>query len=292
MNIGSTLFKHSIDNRSNIRKYEAICKKLINSQCAVVFNEACISNNLLPTHSNIRLPNEAVQRKGFTLKFRRDLLKNETLKKKTIVKKLKRERTFQETKYNALDIETDLLEETDEALQASLDNHQRIARKRIQKKLCRLYGGWVPLPQPSDAFVNLSRHQLTPDQRDVLNLGLNYKYSPKFRSVTKKAELENLYQDICRLREQNRLHVNPDIQHELRAESIKNRGGLKAPSLAPRLRRAAQELRDNEDIIIRRADKSSVFVILNREDYFSKTDEILSDRTKFKRISKKPNRPG
>ncbi|XP_076030850.1 uncharacterized protein LOC143019032 [Oratosquilla oratoria] len=42
------------------------------------------------------------------------------------------------------------------------------------------------------------------------------------------------------------------------------------------------------DIIVRRADKSSIYVILNKEDYLSKLNLILSDTTKFKKISNDP----
>ncbi|XP_076059498.1 uncharacterized protein LOC143036137 [Oratosquilla oratoria] len=39
---------------------------------------------------------------------------------------------------------------------------------------------------------------------------------------------------------------------------------------------------------VRRADKSSIYVILNKEDYLSKLNLILSDTTKFKKISSDP----
>ena len=47
-------------------------------------------------------------------------------------------------------------------------------------------------------------------------------------------------------------------------------------------------IRDNKDIIIRRADKSSIYVILDRDVYFNKLDSILSDTSKFKVITKDP----
>ena len=47
-------------------------------------------------------------------------------------------------------------------------------------------------------------------------------------------------------------------------------------------------MRENQDIVIRRADKSNIFVILNRVDYNRKIDDILKDGTKFQKISKNP----
>ena len=44
---------------------------------------------------------------------------------------------------------------------------------------------------------------------------------------------------------------------------------------------AAKELSTNKDIIIRKADKSNIYVILNYEDYKIKLDNILGDTSKF-----------
>ena len=44
----------------------------------------------------------------------------------------------------------------------------------------------------------------------------------------------------------------------------------------------------NPNIIVRKADKSNIYVILNKEDYKSKLDAILSDQSKFKKITRNP----
>ena len=54
------------------------------------------------------------------------------------------------------------------------------------------------------------------------------------------------------------------------------------------MKAAAKSLRENPNIVIRRADKSSSFVILNKKDYISKIQDILKDGSKFKKISKNP----
>jgi hypothetical protein len=45
---------------------------------------------------------------------------------------------------------------------------------------------------------------------------------------------------------------------------------------------------DNKDIIIRKADKSNVFVIMNRTKYNDQISSMLSDKTKFKKVNKDP----
>ena len=51
---------------------------------------------------------------------------------------------------------------------------------------------------------------------------------------------------------------------------------------------AVKEFVSNEDIVVRKADKSNTFVILDRSDYYAKLDSIIDDVTKFKMLSKDP----
>ena len=288
MSLGNILFEHTEENKKEIRSIETLNRKLINGKAALTFNEQCKINNLLPSYTHIHLNNKAVQQHQFTLEFRRNLVINQIAEKKSVVKCLEEQLAAKISEYNNLDIDSDLKCRTDEALSQQLDLHARKQESCIQKKLCNLYGGWVPLAKPNDGYVNLSTAILSDDQKDLLNLGINYAIAPKYSKQAKKTELELLYQDICKLKAQNKIEVNPDIQDQLRAESTKHRTGTGRSSLDPRLRRAAGELRNNDSIVIRRADKSQTFVILNAADYHQKTADILSDQTKFKKISKNP----
>ena len=61
-------------------------------------------------------------------------------------------------------------------------------------------------------------------------------------------------------------------------------------NISKELLNAAKSLRNNNDISIRKADKSSMYVILNKQDYLDKTKNILSDNSKFKQINKDPTK--
>ena len=50
---GQLLFELTFEQRNCVRSYENEAKKLINAKHAVVFNEVCIKENLLPKYSNI-----------------------------------------------------------------------------------------------------------------------------------------------------------------------------------------------------------------------------------------------
>ena len=242
---------------------------------------------MLPKFTNIKLHNEAVQREGFTRNFRRNLVEHELSIKKRKLAELRRDYCDKSTFINNI-ADEQVRNEIETTLNDQLKHYKKIVDNRTQRKLCRLYGGWVPLPLPSDGYINLSSAVLTEDQKELLNLGLNYAYSPRFCPLKKQMELELLYQDICRLKAANKITVNPDIQLQLQAESTRNRSHLKKPSLPARLRRAAKELKNNEDIIVRRADKAQIFVVMDRQDYLQKVDSILSDTSKFKKVTRNP----
>jgi len=140
----------------------------------------------------------------------------------------------------------------------------------------------------TNSFVNLSDHHLTNDETEFLNLGLNYHIQPKYDKLHKETELEVLYDSLIELNKKNTISLNPNITTQLAAESTKHRNPKYNSSIPPHLRRAAKELKQNNDVIVRKADKSSIYVILNRTEYMDKLNIILSDTSKFKRIKKDP----
>ena len=82
--------------------------------------------------------------------------------------------------------------------------------------------------------------------------------------------------------------MKPKLSNYLLAESSKNRY-VKTPSiLNSKLRQAAKNLRENENIVIRKADKASIYVVLDKKDYLNKINNILSDSTKFIKLQKDP----
>ena len=282
----SIFSRASEEEKRRIRSLETKGKTLIRTKAAVIFNEICIDNNMLPKFTNVRLYNEAAQREPFTNDFRRNLVKHEqTMKKKRqadLQKEFDEDKILLMSELSDEQLKTDL----DAILNEQLSHYESVIKSRTQKKLCRLYGGWVPLPVPAEGYVNLSDVVLSDPQKELLNLGLNFPYCPKFSRLEKEAELELLYQDVCKLKSQNKIDVNPDLREQLQAESTKNRSKFMKTSLPPRLKQAAKELRENENIIVRRADKAQVFVVMNKADYFNKVSQILNDTSKFQKVRK------
>ena len=48
-----------------------------------------------------------------------------------------------------------------------------------------------------------------------------------------------------------------------------------------KLRGAAKDIKDHENIFVRKLDKSSVYHVLDKSDYKAKLETIISDQAKF-----------
>ena len=119
-------------------------------------------------------------------------------------------------------------------------------------------------------------------------MGTKCHIKPKFKYLQKKAEIEILYESLLRLQENNKVTVHENLQPQLLAESTKRRDFDKSNILTPDLRKAATELKNHEQIIVLKADKSNAYVVLDKTEYKEKLDTILGDTTKFKSISRNP----
>ena len=286
--LGQLLYSLTPDQRNTVRRLENETKKLNNAKHAVVFNDVCIKENLLPKYSNINLHDRAVQHEDFVTDFRKRLTSEQLARKKELLKKLTEEVRRCRTDFDNLDADGEIKGKIDDALSTILSDHDEVAKSRVFKKLSHLYKGDICTPNEAQGFVNLSSVQLTPDQEEFLNLGVNCHYYPKFDSVTKKTEIAILFEDLCKLKDEGKVHLDSGLQRELQAESDKKRHVNSRGVLTPALRNAARELRDNNSIVIRRADKSAIFVILDKEAYLNKIDNVLSDQSKFKAIKRNP----
>ena len=74
----------------------------------------------------------------------------------------------------------------------------------------------------------------------------------------------------------------------IRAEATKQRDFSESSILTKDLINAAKTIKNHHDIIVRRADKSNIFVVMNRTDYTNKLEVILNDANKFTKINRNP----
>ena len=82
--------------------------------------------------------------------------------------------------------------------------------------------------------------------------------------------------------------MGPNLKSQLLAESTKCRDPKPSKLLSKELYEAAKELKNHDNIIVRRADKSNTYVVMSKNEYYEKLDAILSDESKFQKITRNP----
>ena len=136
-------------------------------------------------------------------------------------------------------------------------------------------------------ILNLSSHALTPVEKQALCLGLGFSIPPKRKEqILINAEFEDFYQQLSDL-------IPQDTERLLayRAELVSlshafGRERIEHSSFLPCHREALLRLKRNIDLVISRPDKGSGVVIMDRADYVSKIESILSDTSKFQKDKK------
>ena len=144
-------------------------------------------------------------------------------------------------------------------------------------------------------IINLSSYKLNTDECELLKLGLSFIPSPH----PKNFSTNDLLKDFQTLREKYiqryRCGVpssSARILDGICTDIVANLTSVKVkqshPNLPPRLRAALKSLRDNEKIIISKADKGDAVVIMDVEHYTKLAWEHLSDRDTYCPLSADP----
>lgn len=287
-NFGQLIFGLPPGTKKLIRTIERTNRKLAKAHNSLVYNETCIKEDILPKYTNLKLHDPAAKETSFTKEYRKNLVVYQIECKRKVVQALKDELQKLHDELSACQIDDIKRQQIERELESSFDNAEHSNKIKIIKKLSKLYGGDITLPESKDGYINLSSIELTENQKQILNLSLNCHYQNKYDLLDKKAELEVLYQDLLKLQKEKKILVDPNLKDSLVGESVKIRGRYKSKILSRSLFQAAKELREDDRIVVRRADKSAVIVIIDKNEYLEKMNAILSDDTKFEKISKDP----
>lgn len=170
----------------------------------------------------------------------------------------------------------------------SYNNSFRINKNLLDEKFSALYRREVSSYKHKDNwFKNLTSYNFPPDIKMFLSLGPKFCLPPvPYKTISMKvvlADVEGIIklapistQDILRAKCTNAItnfiHTNKrtnTIEHELYYKT-------------------QRFLKDNNDILITRADKGNVTVALTREQYSSKIVSLIDDTTTYRRIYSDP----
>ena len=270
-----------ISTRKEIQKLENTIHKRINAKSAKLFNTNCLREKLCP--KSIKKSGKTLRAWAGVEKILRQRIAESERKEQEISEEYERKWTVFSQKHRE-----DIVRKASEHIERETRRYENIIQARHSKKLWKLNGGPVRNEETKDGYINLSKVTLTKNQKILLNYGLKCHYIKKPKPEEKRMETEVVIDKLLQLQEENVVTLTPTVVDELVGESGRQRGSFRSNILTKDLKEAAEQLRSNKDIIVRRGDKSAVYVIMDTEEYNEKMDRILGDTNKFQKLQKDP----
>ena len=129
--------------------------------------------------------------------------------------------------------------------------------------------------------VNISSYELKKEEAEVLNKGLNFALAPS--RIPNEEIICSLEDGIKTLNNEDKELVRQECTVILRKAKPPKR------NLNPEQLKAIRSLRNNNDIIIVKADKGGTTVIMNYEDYVNKMKDHLYNSGSYKNLKKTPS---
>ena len=158
--------------------------------------------------------------------------------------------------------------------------------------------------KPKPSVINLSTYKLTKDQIDVLKLGLKFCPTPKSNITELKGDLREFERKV-RLKERFKDNINQDdslVKNKSKFQPKKENKDIDTffekvwnldfkenvkvkNNLSHRQKQALEELCNNQNIIIKEADKGGAVIIMDKKYYRKKIQEMLNNPTNFERLN-------
>ena len=279
--------RYDNDTLVKVRKFEKHDLRCKKTSLDISFIETCLESDLIPNFVCFRTANKKLKNSHTYDKCHKLLLSEELSNKKerhdfhlSELNKLKFDLYNTLSRLDFLYV-TSLFLERNARLIEDIRLAQNIKLTKLKSETLK--------HNANDQIFNYSSHTLTKAQESLLMKGLNYALPPKrlkyedyylnfelfFRSVnsTKACpdkELDNFKVDLRRLAHTSFSYYNGKKK--------------KLENISEEEHRALIELISLDSIIIQKADKGNVIVLLDKDCYINKMNDILSDPSKFKSV--------
>ena len=147
-----------------------------------------------------------------------------------------------------------------------------------QKKFYKLLQESKTENDPEKVIFNFSKYVLSDIEKKLLAKGLNFCLPPKqLKYADYLAHFELFYRDICNLE----ILSNEDL------DFVKTKTKETALSSFRRELTALTNLIKNNDIVIQKSDKGNSAVIVDKDTYIKRMENLLSDQRKFEKVTLK-----
>ena len=280
--------RYNADALNKIRRLEKLDFKIRKNELDMEFLQICLENNLTLKFLNFKLTNSLLRSSKAYRECQTKLLKEELSNKRTNlrtkrndIKKIKDElvRTLSLVDYTH--IISLFTKSNDAVLTKCQDGHK--------KKLYDLgyFERDKDVNDPDQVIHNFSSYNLSDVEKSLLAKGLNFTLPPKTLNFADyMTPYEMLYRDI---KGSDATQFDLDVfkvnLKKVAFSSFKRYNFLKELNLSKSEYDALKNLSANKDIVIQKSDKGNSVVIVNRDDYIKRMQDMVNDESKFEKIN-------
>ena len=250
------------EQRSAFRKVEKLTKQYTKIKSDLKYLNFCSVNQILPKFTNFKLYDVSAENDKNTIDFKRRLLQREIDKKEQALVTCGRESgttiVHMMRSMPCLRFYSSFL-----FLQRLLKQYECDILHKHMNKLRQLYAGSVVLPESKNNIINLSSYQLTQQEENLLNHGLNFSIKSKINPVTAKIEMEKLFFDVKCNESQRKIeiHDEADLKVKLQNFAIKNTTDHSNDSITKEERAALNNLKTIKRLSFSVQTKEAVFLL-------------------------------
>ena len=275
-----------------LRMYERNLKKFNRLQLDIKFLNSCKLFNITPNFLQFKLCKPELHSTRMCKQLKQELLDHEIIGK---TKLRSRTKDIYETCRSRLQAVLSPLDFSviSHRIECKVMRHTNQVKIKQDRKLTRLKerkGIFTAHCINKDHVIfNYSHRQLSVAEENVLSRGLKFCLPPK--SINKYdifSNFEQFYDEIQKLE----MNISPENTDRLRTK-LKDLSYSYMYSYNHKMHKnilsqdewsALNDLRNDQSIIITRPDKGNAVVILKRDDYLRKMNQLINDPTKFKKL--------
>ena len=279
--------RYDKDTLTKIRRLEKLDYTLRKCDLDIEFLQICLENNLVPKFVKFKVTNNALKTSKAYKDCQLKLLKQELSNKRSLrrtknneLKKLKDELVRRMSLVDFTHIISLFTRSNDATLSKCKD---------VQKK--KLYNmGYFERDKdandPDQVIRNFSSYTLLDAEKSLLAKGLNFSIPPKALNFADHMyPFEALYKDVkkCDV-SSHKLDILKINMKKIAYDSYNRYNFLKELNLSKVEYNALKKLSSMENIVIHKSDKGNSVVIVNREDYLRRMQEMVDDVSKFEEV--------
>ncbi|CAF1119945.1 unnamed protein product, partial [Didymodactylos carnosus] len=172
-----------------------------------------------------------------------------------------------------------------------IDEQQTKIRKTHEKKIKNLSGGNVSIETPNSEKTvhNVLSRELTKDEESILSKGLEFCVDTRITDTVEfKTEIELMaYNILKQLDEPNKKTLDKRLANGVRKvayQFLKMNKQKKLINVSPNEIQALRSLSKDKSIVVMKADKGNACVVMDKEQYKQKVEELLAQGNTFTKM--------